>query len=176
MNPLASLQYLFFAVFGSTVDNLKVKDTIQPDWTLNLIKIVFGVYMMVSVVVLINLLIAMMTDTYQRIQVQLIVPGSYNHNVFSDEGPLCCSQDKPNVSPRVPFLCCIRANNTWQLKSERHDSARVDAVSVQVCVWDLHARFSRCTHQSPHCYDERHLPENTSTKAFLCPVNVFWSL
>ncbi|KAJ8936152.1 hypothetical protein NQ318_010563 [Aromia moschata] len=40
----------------------------RPAWTDNLFKVVFGVYMLVSVVVLINLLIAMMSDTYQRIQ------------------------------------------------------------------------------------------------------------
>lgn len=46
----------------------------QPYWTEYLFKIVFGIYMLVSVVVLINLLIAMMSDTYQRIQV------SYDEN------------------------------------------------------------------------------------------------
>lgn len=120
---MASSEFLFFAVFGQPVDNLKVKDTTQPEWTLNLIKVVFAIYMMVSVVVLINLLIAMMTDTYQRIQVQIIVPVSHSHNIFSDNGRLCCSQDKSNVSARVPFLCRIWANNARQLKSERHNSA-----------------------------------------------------
>lgn len=43
----------------------------QPEETDYLFKIVFGIYMLVSVVVLINLLIAMMSDTYQRIQVYL---------------------------------------------------------------------------------------------------------
>ncbi|OTF83114.1 hypothetical protein BLA29_012814, partial [Euroglyphus maynei] len=35
-----------------------------------IMKLVFGVYMMVTVIVLINLLIAMMSNTYQRIQAQ----------------------------------------------------------------------------------------------------------
>jgi hypothetical protein len=38
------------------------------DWKF-FFKIIFGTYLLVSVVVLINLLIAMMSDTYQRIQV-----------------------------------------------------------------------------------------------------------
>lgn len=68
---MSALEFLFFAVFGQTTpDTLKVKDTSQPEWTLYLFKLVFGIYMLVSVVVLINLLIAMMSDTYQRIQVQ----------------------------------------------------------------------------------------------------------
>ena len=39
------------------------------DWTITLFKLVFLVYLFVTVIVLINLLIAMMSDTYQRIQV-----------------------------------------------------------------------------------------------------------
>ena len=73
MNPLYSFELLFFAVFGqTTTDQTRVHrndSNIQPAWTNYLFKIVFGIYMLVSVVVLINLLIAMMSDTYQRIQV-----------------------------------------------------------------------------------------------------------
>lgn len=76
MNPITSFELLFFAVFGQTnteqtqVDKINGSQTrTQPYWTEYLFKIVFGIYMLVSVVVLINLLIAMMSDTYQRIQV-----------------------------------------------------------------------------------------------------------
>ncbi|XP_066142046.1 serine/threonine-protein phosphatase 6 regulatory ankyrin repeat subunit B isoform X7 [Euwallacea fornicatus] len=77
-NPVSAFELLFFAVFGqTTTENLKIPNyqknnynNNQPYWTEVLFKIVFGVYMLVSVVVLINLLIAMMTDTYQRIQAQ----------------------------------------------------------------------------------------------------------
>lgn len=76
MNPITSFELLFFAVFGqTTTDQTQVDKNpgnttrTQPYWTEYLFKIVFGVYMLVSVVVLINLLIAMMSDTYQRIQV-----------------------------------------------------------------------------------------------------------
>lgn len=75
MNPISSFELLFFAVFGQTtteqtqIDKVPNKVREQPYWTEYLFKIVFGIYMLVSVVVLINLLIAMMSDTYQRIQV-----------------------------------------------------------------------------------------------------------
>lgn len=75
MNPITSFELLFFAVFGQTtteqtqIDKVPNKVREQPYWTEYLFKIVFGIYMLVSVVVLINLLIAMMSDTYQRIQV-----------------------------------------------------------------------------------------------------------
>lgn len=76
MNPITSFELLFFAVFGQTTTEQTQVDKnpgnttrTQPYWTEYLFKIVFGIYMLVSVVVLINLLIAMMSDTYQRIQV-----------------------------------------------------------------------------------------------------------
>lgn len=63
-------------MFGQTTTDQTQVDKIppieartQPEETDYLFKIVFGIYMLVSVVVLINLLIAMMSDTYQRIQV-----------------------------------------------------------------------------------------------------------
>lgn len=78
-NPIRAFELLFFAVFGQTsTDQLKISDykirgnNNQPKWTEVLFKFLFGVYMLVSVVVLINLLIAMMTDTYQRIQVKIL--------------------------------------------------------------------------------------------------------
>ncbi|BES94180.1 Ion channel nompc [Nesidiocoris tenuis] len=78
MNPIEALQFLFFAVFGQTSpDNLQKKTNAQPGWTIYLFKIVFGIYMLVSVVVLINLLIAMMSDTYQRIQAQSDIEWKY---------------------------------------------------------------------------------------------------
>lgn len=80
MHPINSFELLFFAVFGQTtteqtqVDKIKNLATpTQPYWVEYLFKIVFGIYMLVSVVVLINLLIAMMSDTYQRIQVVLLM-------------------------------------------------------------------------------------------------------
>lgn len=70
MTPIIAFERLFFAVFGQTSpDDINSQRSTRPEWTENLFKIVFGIYMLVSVVVLINLLIAMMSDTYQRIQV-----------------------------------------------------------------------------------------------------------
>lgn len=74
MTPIIAFERLFFAVFGQTSpDDINSQRSSRPEWTENLFKIVFGIYMLVSVVVLINLLIAMMSDTYQRIQVSLYV-------------------------------------------------------------------------------------------------------
>lgn len=82
LNPMEAFELLFFAVFGQTTpEDLRIVPNLdQPVWTLILYKIELGVYMLVSVVVLINLLIAMMSDTYQRIQVI---------HVYEINGPLC---------------------------------------------------------------------------------------
>ncbi|XP_037903075.1 serine/threonine-protein phosphatase 6 regulatory ankyrin repeat subunit A isoform X2 [Hermetia illucens] len=71
MTPFVAFERLFFAVFGqtTTVDIITMRQE-RPEWTETLFKLVFGIYLLVSVVVLINLLIAMMSDTYQRIQAQ----------------------------------------------------------------------------------------------------------
>ena len=68
MTPLHTFERLFFALFGLTrPEDLRMNPHVG-DWTLEMFKIVFAVYLLVTVIVLINLLIAMMSDTYQRIQ------------------------------------------------------------------------------------------------------------
>ncbi|XP_058801411.1 uncharacterized protein LOC131670076 [Phymastichus coffea] len=56
---------------------MALRDNSQPGWTLFLFKITFSIYMMVTVIVLINLLIAMMSDTYQNIQSQSDIEWKY---------------------------------------------------------------------------------------------------
>lgn len=104
MNPLYAFELLFFAVFGQTTYNEMMTTPPQgkrfrPPWTDNLFKIVFGIYMLVSVVVLINLLIAMMSDTYQRIQVIVSSP-IYVSLFFS----LCLQSE--NILPKY-LRCCF---------------------------------------------------------------------
>ena len=69
-NPVETFEMLFFALFGLVdPENLPPVHR-NPYWTVALIKAVFGTYLIVTLIVLINLLIAMMSDTYQRIQAQ----------------------------------------------------------------------------------------------------------
>lgn len=68
MTPLHAFERLFFALFGLTrPEDLKMTTHIG-EWTVEIFKIIFAIYLLVTVIVLINLLIAMMSDTYQRIQ------------------------------------------------------------------------------------------------------------
>nr|KAF7398070.1 hypothetical protein H0235_016078 [Vespula pensylvanica] len=80
VNPIHITEYLFFAIFGqkNTDDfSISVRHKLQPKWTIYLFKISFSLYMLVTVIVLINLLIAMMSDTYQNIQSQSHIEWKY---------------------------------------------------------------------------------------------------
>lgn len=62
-------ELLFFSLFGLTeVD--KLNEGAKDNSTFVLAKATFGIYNVITIIVLINLLIAMMSDTYQRIQMQ----------------------------------------------------------------------------------------------------------
>lgn len=63
------VELLFFSVFGLTNQkDFSIGDTSTN--TRNMSKAVFGLYNVLCIIVLINLLIAMMSDTYQRLQEQ----------------------------------------------------------------------------------------------------------
>ena len=70
ITPFATFELLFFSLFGLVDPEGLPTIYRNPGWVITLAKIVFGTYMMVTLIVLINLLIAMMSDTYQRIQQQ----------------------------------------------------------------------------------------------------------
>ncbi|CAH1774233.1 unnamed protein product [Owenia fusiformis] len=69
-SPLDTLELLFFALFGLVEPENLPPINRSPVWSITLVKAVFGIYLIVTLIVLINLLIAMMSDTYQRIQAQ----------------------------------------------------------------------------------------------------------
>ena len=59
---------LFLSLFSNSDKDMNMTPGNPPSLSY-LYQLVFGLYMLVTTVVLINLLIAMMSDTYQRIQV-----------------------------------------------------------------------------------------------------------
>ncbi|XP_071836319.1 uncharacterized protein [Apostichopus japonicus] len=69
-SPADTFGILFFSLFGLVEPDGLPSITRHPDFTMVLVKIVFGAYLIVTLIILINLLIAMMSDTYQRIQAQ----------------------------------------------------------------------------------------------------------
>lgn len=117
MTPLVAFERLFFAVFGQTTsDDINPQPQLRPDWTEGLFKLIFGTYLLVSVVVLINLLIAMMSDTYQRIQVttRTVGPTITDHRppvVFSVCFVCNFSSHESNSVIRIAVFCCVRSND-----------------------------------------------------------------
>ena len=68
--PFILFQKLYFALFGAAgLEDLIMSEHVQP-WTETAFELVFAGYLLLTVVVLINLLIAMMSDTYVRIKEQ----------------------------------------------------------------------------------------------------------
>ena len=67
-SPLFTFEMLFYSLFGLVEPDFMPPMHSSPAISKVIMKLVFGVYMMITVVVLINLLIAMMSNTYQRIE------------------------------------------------------------------------------------------------------------
>ena len=77
IQPFIMFELLFFALFGlSKPEDFMMSKFIQG-WTIYIFKLLFASYLLLTVVVLINLLIAMMSDTYQRIQQQSDIEWKY---------------------------------------------------------------------------------------------------
>ena len=69
-SPALTFEMLFYALFGLVEPDSMPPMHLNPPFSKYIMKLVFGVFMMVTVIVLINLLIAMMSNTYQRIEAQ----------------------------------------------------------------------------------------------------------
>ncbi|XP_030045854.1 serine/threonine-protein phosphatase 6 regulatory ankyrin repeat subunit B-like [Microcaecilia unicolor] len=67
-DPVDITVVLFFSLFGLIDPECLPPLNRTPHFTFVIVRFVFGVYLVVTLIVLINLLIAMMSDTYQRIQ------------------------------------------------------------------------------------------------------------
>jgi len=68
--PIASFELLFFALFGIVDPQNMPPLSRNPWWSVPLVKAILGVFMVITVIMLVNLLIAMMSDTYQQIEQQ----------------------------------------------------------------------------------------------------------
>ncbi|KFM73080.1 Short transient receptor hypothetical channel 2, partial [Stegodyphus mimosarum] len=61
-SPINTFEMLFFALFGLVEPDFMPPMHLSPAFSKAIMKVVFGIYMMVTVIVLINLLIAMMSN------------------------------------------------------------------------------------------------------------------
>ena len=68
--PIATFEVLFFSLFGIVDPQNMPPLSRHPWWSITLAKAILGVFLIITVIMLINLLIAMMSDTYQEIEGQ----------------------------------------------------------------------------------------------------------
>jgi len=68
--PLSTFEMLFFSLFGIVDPSNLPPMSRNPWWSTSLVKAILGVFLVINVIMLINLLIAMMSDTYQEIEGQ----------------------------------------------------------------------------------------------------------
>ncbi|KAI3387547.1 hypothetical protein SNEBB_006262 [Seison nebaliae] len=119
--PHYFLDFLFFSLFGlGSLDHLAISYTNDPTSAAYIAKAIYGMYLIVSVIVLINLLIAMMSDTYQRIQQQSDIEWKFGRAKLIRS----MSKRSPSASPLnlisrlfkliitcFKFHCCICSSN-----------------------------------------------------------------
>lgn len=169
LSPIEALEKLFFALFGqTTLSDLNYVTSVRPLWTQNIFKFVFGGYMLMSVVVLVTLLIAMMSDTYQRIQVQYI---------GVQLGGFVRSDYEPAVLVWAAVLCGVRSDDHGadpRAPPRQQHAAPLDDILVQIGVRHLHAGVSGGADQPAHCHDVRHVPADPGNARDCVPCRLHW--
>ena len=115
------LSLLFFSLFGmADRENFPLMET-SPDWVPIIVDIIFGIYLMVTLIVLINLLIAMMSDTYQRIQSQSDTEWKFGR------AKLIRNMNKQSASPPPLNLGTTIATYSWNFYKHRCKYSRQES-------------------------------------------------
>ncbi|XP_052256426.1 ankyrin-3-like [Dreissena polymorpha] len=165
ISPLDVFELLLFSLFG-LVDPESLPTLYRsPIWVVTIVKIVFGIYMMVTLIVLINLLIAMMSDTYQRIQQQSDIEWKFGR------AKLIRNMNKTSATPaplnlftklftyiRVIFkhrgkLCSTQVQAYMQEDDDldaASDTKSVDILANSSSVWLRSIRRRGGRHQTSH--------------------------
>jgi hypothetical protein len=109
-------EMLFFALFGLTSQkDVKHNEGVYPGATIGIAKAVFGVYNVLCMIVLINLLIAMMSDTYQRIQERSDIEWKFGRAKLIRTMEVEVSQPSPiniftYLANFIRIMCKVRCN------------------------------------------------------------------
>lgn len=124
-NPIDTFEMLFFALFGLVEPDYMPPMHLSPPLAKIIMKIVFGVYMMVTVIVLINLLIAMMSNTYQRIQAQSDTEWKFGRAKLIRNMNLTSPTPSPiNIFIGMPYIIFSKlANYRRERKGRMHITA-----------------------------------------------------
>ncbi|KAI5621888.1 transient receptor potential cation channel, subfamily N, member 1, partial [Silurus asotus] len=105
MNALDVTVLLFFALFGLTERKDMQCSEFSPATTSGLNNLVFGIYLVVTVVVLLNLLIAMLSNTYQCIQGQSDTEWKFGRAILIRD--IGCKSETPSPFNLLTFIYSI---------------------------------------------------------------------
>ncbi|XP_055354554.1 LOW QUALITY PROTEIN: serine/threonine-protein phosphatase 6 regulatory ankyrin repeat subunit A-like [Paramacrobiotus metropolitanus] len=151
LDPLESFKKLYFAMFGLVNPTDIDAPPFGPAFAEALTQIVYGVYLMVTMVVLINLLIAMLSDTYQRIQARSDLEWKYGR------AKLVMNMDKSAITPPpLNTLTIITAKLYAHFQDSRHNMEKLDGLHERVSMGSTtsHAEAVRTWSKSTHESDE----------------------
>ncbi|KAI5621887.1 transient receptor potential cation channel, subfamily N, member 1, partial [Silurus asotus] len=105
MNALDVTVLLFFALFGLTDRKDMPCSEFSPATTSGLTELAFGIYLVVTVVVLLNLLIAMLSNTYQCIQDQSDTEWKFGRAILIRD--MSCKSETPSPFNLLTFIYSI---------------------------------------------------------------------
>ncbi|XP_015788937.1 uncharacterized protein LOC107365878 isoform X2 [Tetranychus urticae] len=117
MEPAKTGEILLWALFGLVqLEELPAKH-LNPSFSQRTMKAIFGIYMLLSIVVLINLLIAMMSNTYQRIEDQSDIEWKFGRAKLIQNMNRTLPTPSPiNLILGLPLLLQRRSNRKKQDK------------------------------------------------------------
>ena len=106
--PLATFEMLFFSLFG-LVDPWNLPPLSRnPWWSVPLVKAILGVFLIITVIMLINLLIAMMSDTYQEIEGQSDIEWKFGRaKLFRNMNKTASTPSPLNLVTKLITYCKI---------------------------------------------------------------------
>lgn len=126
-SPLFTFEMLFYSLFGLVEPDFMPPMHSSPAISNVIMKLVFGVYMMITVVVLINLLIAMMSNTYQRIEARSDIEWKFGRAKLIRN----MIRTSPTPSPLILLIgVWIDLHKKWRLRQASRQKVEKMAVSA----------------------------------------------
>lgn len=126
-SPLFTFEMLFYSLFGLVEPDFMPPMHSSPAFSKVIMKFVFGVYMMITVVVLINLLIAMMSNTYQRIEARSDIEWKFGRAKLIRN----MIRTSPTPSPLILIMgVWIDLHNEWRRRQAARQKVERMAVAA----------------------------------------------
>jgi len=144
-SPLFTFEMLFYSLFGLVEPDFMPPMHSSPAFSKVIMKLVFGVYMMITVVVLINLLIAMMSNTYQRIEARSDIEWKFGRAKLIRN----MIRTSPTPSPLILLMgVWIDLHRKWR----RRQLARKRVEKMAVAAFNRKASISETATRAAHIW------------------------